>query len=377
MNETQSQQKILLVDDAPENIDVLGGILSNYKRQVALNGEKALQIALSDTPPDLILLDILMPGMNGYEVCRQLKANEKSRDIPVIFITIKGKVEDETHGFEVGAVDYITKPISPPIVKARVKTHLELKCARENLKRQNEELIEATRLREDVERIIRHDLKSPLNIIIGYPQLLRETGDNLRENQIKYIRRIETSGLRMLKMVNQSLDLFKMERGIYQLQPVKVELVALIKKNFADLHSPNQAEKPRLRLVLNTMPVADGETCYILGEELLCYSMLANLIKNALEASPAGEHVTVALEVHDETTAIHIHNHGVVPEKIRDQFFEKYITAGKASGTGLGTYSARLIAETQDGSISMTSSEQAGTTVTMRFPKVSSSNKAS
>ena len=139
MNDTIYHQKILIVDDTPENIDVLGGVLSQYKRIVALNGEKALQRALSKNPPDLILLDIMMPGMDGYEVCRRLKADERTRDIPVIFVTAKGEVEDETQGFELGAVDYIIKPISPSIVQARVKTHLTLKLAREELMRQQAE----------------------------------------------------------------------------------------------------------------------------------------------------------------------------------------------------------------------------------------------
>ncbi|RPI19692.1 MAG: response regulator [Acidobacteriales bacterium] len=127
---------MLIVDDAPENIDVLGSALASYKRIVALNGEKALQRAMSDTPPDLILLDVMMPGMDGCEVCRRLKAEARTRDIPVIFVTAKGEVEDETLGFALGAVDYITKPISVPIVQARVRTHLMLKLAREKIQQE-------------------------------------------------------------------------------------------------------------------------------------------------------------------------------------------------------------------------------------------------
>lgn len=113
--------RILIVDDTPENIDLLGELLSGSKRSVALNGEKALKIATGPNTPDLILLDVMMPGMDGFEVCRRLKADEKTRDIPVIFITAKNSVEDETQGLELGAVDFIPKPISPPVVLARVK----------------------------------------------------------------------------------------------------------------------------------------------------------------------------------------------------------------------------------------------------------------
>lgn len=122
-----SRPTILVVDDTPENIDVLDGILrSDYKIKAALNGEKAIKIATGRNSPDLILLDIMMPGMDGYEVCRMLKARADTRKIPVIFVTAKGEVVDESRGFDVGCVDYITKPVSAPVVKARIKTHLAL-----------------------------------------------------------------------------------------------------------------------------------------------------------------------------------------------------------------------------------------------------------
>lgn len=127
-------RKVLIVDDAPENIQVLMGTLKNdYKIVAATNGEKALSLASSEPAPDIILLDVMMPGMDGYEVCRRLKQGEKTRDIPVVFITALSQKEDEEKGLDLGAVDYITKPFSPPIVKARVKNHLELKKHRDHL----------------------------------------------------------------------------------------------------------------------------------------------------------------------------------------------------------------------------------------------------
>jgi len=118
---------VLIVDDMPENIDVLRGILKDhYKLKIATDGHKALQIANGEQKPDVVLLDIMMPDIDGYEVCRQLKENYNTTDIPVIFVTAKGEVEDESHGFDVGAVDYITKPVSAPLVLRRVQTHLNL-----------------------------------------------------------------------------------------------------------------------------------------------------------------------------------------------------------------------------------------------------------
>ena len=128
---------ILLVDDAPENIQVAHAILKDsYKTRIATSGAKALELAHVEPRPDLILLDINMPGMDGYEVCTRLKADPLTRDIPVIFLTARTEAEDETRGFETGAVDYIHKPFSPPVVLARVQTQLNLRDAREQLARE-------------------------------------------------------------------------------------------------------------------------------------------------------------------------------------------------------------------------------------------------
>jgi len=137
MNETDHDQRqtILVVDDTPENLEMITSLLKDtYRVKIATGGKKALQIAFSGEPPDLILLDVMMPEMDGYEVCRQLKSDSQTADIPIIFLTAKSDVEDEIKGFELGAVDYITKPISPPIVLARVRTQLRLKRVTDYLK---------------------------------------------------------------------------------------------------------------------------------------------------------------------------------------------------------------------------------------------------
>lgn len=129
---------ILVVDDTPENLSLMQALLKDhYRVKGANNGERGLQIAMSETPPDLILLDIMMPGMDGYEVCSRLKMEPHTQDIPVIFLTARSDVEDEERGFALGAVDYITKPVSPPIVLARLRTHLTLKATADFLRDKN------------------------------------------------------------------------------------------------------------------------------------------------------------------------------------------------------------------------------------------------
>ena len=138
MNEPVQKPTVLIVDDTPTNIQVLMETLKDdYRILAAVNGKRALKLAASDPLPDIILLDVMMPEMDGYEVCSSLKADAKTKDIPIIFITARSESQDETRGLGLGAVDYITKPISPPVVQARVKGQLELKAARELLKNQN------------------------------------------------------------------------------------------------------------------------------------------------------------------------------------------------------------------------------------------------
>ncbi len=148
---TQDKASILIIDDSPVDIQLLSEFLDDYHLFFATNGEKGLEIALNKKP-DLILLDIMMPGMDGYQVCMALKADEMTRQIPVIFITAMSSVAEEARGLEIGAIDYITKPISPPIVKIRVRNHLELKRYNDMLELLGEELARKNRQLETLAR---------------------------------------------------------------------------------------------------------------------------------------------------------------------------------------------------------------------------------
>lgn len=173
---------ILVVDDTPDNLAIVSNHLKDYYTvKVANNGEKALRIASSDSKPDLILLDIMMSGMDGYEVCKELKRNPETSEIPVIFLTAKTELEDEKYGLELGAVDYIGKPISPPILLARVKTHLHLKLASDFLKDQNHFL------EQEVQRRTEQIVTLQETAIIALASLAEardnETGNHLRRTQ--------------------------------------------------------------------------------------------------------------------------------------------------------------------------------------------------
>jgi serine phosphatase RsbU (regulator of sigma subunit) len=155
MTNAEEKKVVLVVDDAPANIQVVQSILKDdYRIRIATNGAKALELAKSLPAPDLVLLDVMMPEMDGYEVCRRLKEIPETRDIPVIFLTGKTEAGDETHGLEIGAVDYIHKPFSPAIVKARVKTHLVLCEMREQLARQLKKINHELEMAREIQQSI-------------------------------------------------------------------------------------------------------------------------------------------------------------------------------------------------------------------------------
>ena len=172
---------VLVVDDTPENLTLMGALLrDHFMVKVANNGEKALKIAMSDTPPDLVLLDIMMPGLDGYEVCRRLKATAATRDIPVIFLTARSDPDDERMGLALGAVDYITKPISPPILLARVNTHLALKATADFLRDKSAYLEREVALRT-------LEVQAIQDVTIMAMTSLAETRDNETGNHIRRI----------------------------------------------------------------------------------------------------------------------------------------------------------------------------------------------
>jgi putative two-component system response regulator len=157
---------VLVVDDTPENLELMSELLlGSYRVKVASNGAKALRIAAGEPQPDLILLDIMMPEMDGYEVCQRLKADPATAEIPVVFLTAKTEQADEQHGFDLGAVDYITKPISPPIVLARVQAQLQLKASADFLRDKSEYLeLEVRRRTRDMQRLQEVTIEAMANL---------------------------------------------------------------------------------------------------------------------------------------------------------------------------------------------------------------------
>ncbi|BAO29882.1 ATP-binding response regulator [Sulfuritalea hydrogenivorans] len=357
---------ILVVDDTPDNLHLLSQLFKDeYRVKIAHNGEKALSICQSDTPPDLILLDIMMPGMDGFEVAQRLRGHPSSEHIPVIFVTAMTGEDARLKGMELGAVDFVTKPIDPVALTARVKNFMRYVELHSQLQADYDEMMQTERLKEDVERITRHDMKGPLSGVIGLVQSLADA-DNLTEDQKESIRMIEETALQVLDMINLSNELFKIETQRFVLKPQVVTVVQIIRRIAELLRRPFAVKN--LTIAVATPHGVTDEELMAIGDSMLCYSLFQNLLKNACEAAP--ENSTVTITIHrGAPMKITLENQGVVPAAIRETFFEKFATADKQGGTGLGTYSAKLLVEAQNGSIAMeTSDADNRTCITLTLP---------
>jgi hypothetical protein len=358
---------ILVVDDTPDNLQLLSGLFKDeYRVRIANSGEKALEICTSENAPDLVLLDIMMPGMDGFEVAKRMREHPNSEHIPVIFVTAMTGDDARLKGLELGAVDFVTKPINPNVLIPRVRNFMRYVELHKQLQYDYDAMLDNARLREDIEHITRHDLKGPLGGLIGLAQSLAED-DSFSNKQTEQLRILEETGLQVINMINLSSELYKIETGRFQLnaQPVKINemlrrIMTLSRNAFSDKH---------LDLSMQTDTKAIESPPQALGDAMLCYSLFQNLIKNACEAAPQESSINISL-VNGNPLKVVIQNKGAVPVAIRERFFDKFATSGKTGGTGLGTYSAKLLTEAQNGSISLEVSDEKNlTTVTVSLPK--------
>lgn len=229
------------------------------------------------------------------------------------------------------------------------------------------EQVRMEQMRRDVERILRHDLQTPLAAAATAARAFKDDA-NLLPPQRFVLREIEHTTNRVLTMVRRHQDMFRMETGKYALRPRTVELVEVaraVNRELADLLQRNEVG---FVLLVGDRPAWISDHLLVAGDAFLIRTMLSNLVKNAVEASPRGRSVTLHMERLEDDVRLRVHNHGVVPLAVRANFFEKYATSGKSEGTGLGTYSARLIARTLGGEIEMETSVATGTMVTVRLP---------
>ena len=273
--ESGERRTVLVVDDTPDNLSLMSGLLKDlYQVKVAKNGERALAIARGTPRPDIILLDVMMPEMDGYEVCRRLKLDPETRDIPVVFLTARTNQEDEHLGLEVGAVDYISKPISPPIVMTRVRNHLQLKQAGDLLRHQNTYLESEVRRRTEAFRAVR-------DATIVAMASLAETRDNETGNHIRrtqdYVR-ILAQGLRDTGrypdfLTEETIDLLYRSAALHDIGKVGIPDSVLLKPGRL---TPEEFEVMKTHTTLGYNALAAAEK--VVGENDLSFLRLAREI---------------------------------------------------------------------------------------------------
>lgn len=357
--------RVLLVDDEPLNLSVLDTILRDEcDIVVATDGELALIRAQSNPPPDMVLLDVQMPGLDGYEVCRRLKADPATRDIPILFITVLADGQSEKTGLDLGAVDYITKPFQPASIQARVRTHLRMQRIHAQLGEKTAALEQVLAQRDQVERIKRHDLKRPLSRILDHIGAL--DAEVLPPPVAEVTRRIEREVFGLMETINRTLYLWRLEQGVYVVDPKPIDLIPLLRRV---VRSCTDETTAAVSLLINGRPVDDADSFMVPGEELLCHSLMANLLQNALEASPIEEPVRVSLLFDAGHRRVTIRNHGVIPAEIRGHFLQDGVVSHKPGGSGLGGYAARVIADALGASIAFETGETTGTSVFVDWPE--------
>lgn len=378
-----NKPKILIVDDERFYINLLIELLSNdYETVVAKDGPQALLLA--QDKPDLILLDVLMPDMDGYEVCQQLKENKSTHDIPVIFLTIKSDLEDEVNGFKLGAVDYINKPISPAILQARVATHIALGQARTKLAEKNRSLINEQQIKDEQLRRsekmaalgkltggIAHDFNNILGIILGYTELLETKLENDKSLE-KYIEQILNAVIRGQK-TTQKLLAFSRQKSS---RPESVDINALLK---GDYNMLVKTLTVNIKLNLET----DDNICPVWLDENDLQDAILNMCINAMHAMPQGGTLTLTtqrtllspadankLDISaGDYTLLSIKDSGCGMDKNTQQhIFDPFFTTKEDKGTGLGMSQVYGLVQRSSGGIRVESEINHGTCISLYFP---------
>lgn len=355
----QSRPTLLVVDDVPDNLALIAGLFQDeYRVQAARDGRGALAICTSDAPPDLVLLDVMMPNMDGFELAQHLRSHPSASRIPVIFITAMSDPAAQLRGLELGAVDFVSKPVDPKSLHLRVVNLLRLVEQRNALQQEYDNMLELERLREEASSISRHDLKAPLCNILGLARGLLD-GGNLLPRQLQMLHSLESDCRNLLGMIDLAGDLYRIETGRFVLRPVAVDLLAMVRQLCESARLTYQAKGLTIEVVAED--ASESTPLQASGEELLCFSLLNNLLKNACEAAPEHSRVRLTL-ARTERIELVMENQPAVPAAFRARFFEKYASHGKPGGTGLGTYSAKLLAEAQHGSLVLEADDEANLT---------------
>jgi len=371
----QRTPDILVVDDTPANLQLLSGMLKKrgYRVRPVPSGKLAIQ-AVQKEKPDLILLDINMPEMNGYEMCEHLKADAALKDIPILFISALNEEMDKIKAFAAGGVDYVTKPFQFEEVEARVHTHLKLHWLQLELERQNlllqenyDQLRKLEKLRDALTHMMAHDMKNPLFVVMGGLEVLkRETADQLNEKQKASLNDALFSARNLNELIHSFLDVSRMEENKMPLNKTECNLPALI-------HEVALSLKSRLDDKIVKLPSEDQPVFAQCDEDIL-KRIISNLLSNASKFTRAGNEIEISVASKPGNIEVRIRDTGWgIPPEYHQKIFEKFGAVGlfeecKMYSTGLGLAFCKLAIEAHDGKIGVESEVDKGSTFWFTLP---------
>jgi two-component system, sensor histidine kinase and response regulator len=366
MSQGDPAASVLVVDDTVDNLHLLSDLLGEqgYEVRAVTSGRQALQ-AVEHDPPDLILLDITMPEMDGFEVCRRLRATERSKDVPVIFLTALANTADKVRAFDSGGVDYVTKPFQVEEVLARVRTHIALRRAQVALADSYERLRALEQLRDDLVHMVVHDMRSPLAALQINLNVLKRHAAALSEESGQDLQAAVESAQVLNRMANELLDVSRLEEGKMPIERQVWDLTQMV-------HEVRSA----LRAIDRERPIdieSAGAVC-VSCDGTLVRRVLENLVSNGITHTPAGSRMRISIASGDGRVRVAVHDegHGVPPEA-RKKIFEKFgIVEARHErtyhSTGLGLAFCKLAIEMQGGRIGVDPGVPTGSTFWFELP---------
>lgn len=364
---------VLVVDDTPLNLRLLSEMLGRhgYTVHTARSGHEALQ-TIAHTQPEVVLLDIKMPEVDGYEVCRQLKAHEDTQDIPVIFISALNDIEDIVRGFEVGGVDYVTKPFKFREVLARIENQLTLARQRQQIedmrRREIEHFITIDSMKNQFIHMATHDLKNPLALMVMHLGLLREHPSISDDEEAKqHIDGIDIGISKMRNLVTDMLDLAQIKSGV-ELYFTDVSVSDFLQQCVSSF----EIQARDKNITLSIYPPPDDFTVTI--DVKYMDRAITNLISNAIKYTPAGGHVQVSAGFCVDKKYIEVADTGYgIPENDLPHLFDTFYRVKdkqhmQAEGTGLGLAIVKSVADHHQGTVEIETQQNEGTTFRIVFP---------
>ena len=364
-----SAARILVVDDEPRNVLLLQDLLESrgYTVWTAADGEQGLAVAQAQSP-DVMLLDVMMPRLNGFDVCRRLKADQSTAMIPVLLVTSLNAREDRLAGIGAGANDFITKPIDTGDLLLRVRNAVTTKRLHDEVTSQFRKLQELEAARDTLTHMIVHDLRSPLTGLQGYLDLLRiGVGEGSNDEILECARDAHAVAGQLKEMISQVLDVSRLESGDMPLSPEDTDLVTLVAGAVVSLGPPPHG----IEIVYET----DGQPFVVACDREVMARVVVNLVGNAFKFAPRRGEVRIGLQAGDGVVRVTVTDNGpgVAPEH-REVIFEKFGQAplgraGKARSTGLGLTFCKLAVEAHGGKIGVDSSNGGGARFWIELPR--------